>query len=117
MHIVVIADKHHSINATYQKEKGSMVEEIPNKEANSHQSSATSYQHSQTKNLDNDMIDPNRLELEGTREEGRNRISNAQFPQTLKIKHVHIGSSKNPNLTNVQNYLHTEAVSKIVDLL
>ena len=70
VHIVVFVDKHPTIDAPFQKKKGILVEEIPNKEANSHQSSATSYQHSQTKNLDNDMIDPNRLELEGTREEG-----------------------------------------------
>ena len=55
--------------------------------------------------------------MKGTREEGRNSISSAQFPQPLKIKQVHIRSSKNPNFTNVQNYSHVEAVAKITDLL
>ena len=35
----------------------------------------------------------------------------------MKITQVHIGSSKNLDLTNVQNYSHTEAIAKIGDIL
>ena len=35
----------------------------------------------------------------------------------MEIKQVHIGSSKNPNFTNIQDYSHDEAVTKITELL
>ena len=97
--------------------KGDIVDENPIKAYNSHQCSTTSHQYSQTINLDNDTINLNRPELEGTQEVGRNNNSSAQLPQPLEIKQVHIGSSKNPNFDNVQDYSYGEAVAKIADLM
>ena len=101
MHTVVITDKHPTKEAAFQKEKGDIVGETPIKEDNSHQRIATSYQYSQTRNPNNDMINLSQPKLEGTQEVGRNSISSAQFPQPLEIKQVHIKSSKNPNVFNV----------------
>ena len=65
MHTVKFADKNPTIDAVLQKEKGSIVEEIPNTEVKSHQSSPTIQQYSITRYIGDNPINISRLEAKG----------------------------------------------------
>ena len=66
---------------------------------------------------DDDPININTLELEGTHEVKGSGISSDQFLKPLKIKKVNIGSSKNPKFANRGDYWDEETVTMITDLL
>ena len=97
--------------------KGNIVAEIPIKEANSHQCSATIQQYSLTRDPDDDSTNISRLESEGTRKVEGSSISSDQFLQPLKMKEVHIISPKNLKFSNIIDYWDEEAIANITDLL
>ena len=95
-HTFQFAYMHPTIDTSLQTGKGSIVDETPNKESNSHQYNATIQQYILTRDPDDDSTNINRLESEGTWEVKGSSISSDQFLQPLKIKEVHIESPKNP---------------------
>ena len=85
------ADKNPTIDATLHKKKGSIVEEIPNKEANSHQSIPTIQQYSITIYPGHNPININRPKAKDIWEVEGFSSSSGQFIQPLEIKEVHTG--------------------------
>ena len=66
---------------------------------------------------DDDPLDINIPEYEGTHRGEGLGISSDQFPSPLKIKKVNIGSTENPKFTNIRDYWDDETIGNIIDLL
>ena len=66
---------------------------------------------------DDDSININILESEGTCTVKLIGISSGHFLKPLKINKVNIGSPENPKFTNIGEYWDEEIVIKIIDLL
>ena len=66
---------------------------------------------------EDDPININIPESEGSREVEGSGISSEQFIKPLKIKNVNIGSEDNPKFANIGDYWDEETISKITDLL
>ena len=66
---------------------------------------------------DDDPLDVNILEYEGTHVVEGFGIFSDQFLNPLKVKKVNIGSPENPKFVSIGDYYDNETVGKITDLL
>ena len=66
---------------------------------------------------DDDPLDVNIPESEGTHIGEGFGISSDQFMNPLKFKKVNIGSLENPKFASIEDYWDGETIGKITDLL
>ena len=103
--IFEFTSEHPTVDVALQIMKEKIFEEIPVATTNYHQCSTTVHHWMESYNVtgelhDDDLLDINIPELEGTRAVEGSDISSIQLLKPLKIKKVNIGLRENPTFSN-----------------